>query len=104
MTDFTGIMIHRGIRAGDQRYAADVKKQYVCYFCEEVVEFSPPSGKLIDVLVNKGINCPPRWRHVKSGHASCNTMATPSNVEVISQDELQVRDAVFREAEAKRVD
>jgi hypothetical protein len=85
MTDFTGMTVRRDLQAGDHRTnVADITKQYVCYCCEEIIEFALPCKELTALLTDEtrqGLQ--PSWRHVKTGHVACKSMATPSNVEVI---------------------
>lgn len=56
------------------RILADTEKHYMCYFCEEEIEFS--LSRIADNLST------PNWRHTATGKEVCETRATPSNVEV----------------------
>ncbi len=58
----------------------DTSKKYMCYFCEEEVEFSLPSKEFMKLLFDGGTSCRPIWRHCATQQVSCSSNATPSNL------------------------
>jgi len=60
----------------------DTSKTYLCYFCEEVIEYRSLTPEEKAVLANEGRGLPLVWRHKETGAVSCKCEATPSNIEV----------------------
>ena len=61
-----GEIIEGKFSIGKKETEVDKSKHYVCYFCEEEVEFSSDN-----------------WRHSSDGEVPCCTDATPSNIEIV---------------------
>ena len=56
-----------GLQNIEKNPDATTKRNYICYYCLEEIEF---------------IDDRDLWIHVTSGEISCETIATPSNLEV----------------------
>jgi hypothetical protein len=57
----------------------DTTKTYMCYYCDEEVEFRSLTPEERKILVS---DIPPQWYHVATASVSCGTVATPSNFEL----------------------
>lgn len=60
----------------------DTTKHYICYYCEEEVEFSVLATRYLDPDSIGTDDDKPRWRHSDGGRVACSCDATPSNLEL----------------------
>ncbi len=60
----------------------NVGEQYVCYFCEEEIEFGPPMKSGPSVFLDEFGSVRSQWIHAFSGNVRCHSVATPSNLEL----------------------
>ncbi len=61
----------------------DTSKQYVCYFCEEKIEFSVPLKGVPGIFFDEVGSCRAQWIHASTGEMRCHSVATPSNLELL---------------------
>ncbi len=59
---------------------SDTNRNYVCYYCEEEIEFDLPNKNFPRVHLDESDSIFPTWIHASTGSIRCHSVATPSNL------------------------